>query len=152
MSALPNELNELSYLERARRIGLLAVDHVATLVEVAALELGEEKRRVIARIIAAAAAGLFGLLTIVFVAVAIIVAAWDTDYRTLVAFCVALFFAIGAIAGFVIMRSHGAAAPGGSFGTLRAELNKDLAMMRGQAAPMSAPTSDSDMRSPTSPL
>ena len=79
-------------LVRARRFVGALLEHVATRGELLAVELAEEKQRLIHTVIAAAILLMSAGMVLVFVAVLVLVLAWNTEYRELVAALIPLAF------------------------------------------------------------
>ena len=80
------------------------------------------------QVIGFAIAALFGLLATVFLAVAIIVSFWETDYRILVAWLVFLVFGAGAGFGLYLARKH--VALGEPFAHVKQELQRDVDLIK----------------------
>src|SRR5207302_3239880 len=72
-------------LARARRFTGALLEHVATRGELLAVEIAEEKQRAVHALIATGLLVTGALLTLVFVGVLVLVLAWDTNHRNLVA-------------------------------------------------------------------
>lgn len=88
-------------LARARRFTGALLEHVATRGELLAVEIAEEKQRLVNALIAAGLLFTGALLALVFLAVLVLVLAWDTSQRTLVAVLIpVVFLAIAAGAWF----------------------------------------------------
>ncbi len=83
-------------LARARRFSGALLEHVATRGELLAVELAEEKQRLIHALIAAGLLLLCAGMVIVFAGVLALVLSWDTGYRNVVAWIIPVaFLAIG---------------------------------------------------------
>ncbi len=83
-------------LARARRFSGALLEHVATRGELLAVEIGEEKERLIHALIAAGLLLLCAGMVLVFAGVLALVLAWDSEYRNVVAWLIPVaFLAIG---------------------------------------------------------
>jgi uncharacterized membrane protein YqjE len=88
-------------LARARRFVGALLEHVATRGELLAVEIQEEKERLIHALIAAGILLVAISMVLVFAALLALVLAWDTEYRNLVAWLIPIvFLVIGAGAWF----------------------------------------------------
>lgn len=88
-------------LARARRFVGALLEHIATRGELLAVEIAEEKERLIHALIAAGVLLVSTGMVLVFAALLALVLAWDTDYRKLVAWLIpVVFLAIGGGAFF----------------------------------------------------
>ena len=85
-------------LARARRFVGALLEHIATRGELLSIELAEEKERLLHALIAAGILLVTALLGLVFLGVLVLVLAWDTDHRVLVAALIPVVF-IAAAAG-----------------------------------------------------
>jgi uncharacterized membrane protein YqjE len=87
-------------LARARRFTGALLEHVATRGELLAVEIAEEKQRLVQALVAAAILVTGALTGLVFLGVLALVLAWDTSYRTAVAVVIPVVFiavAVGAL-------------------------------------------------------
>ena len=84
-------------LARGRRFVGALLEHVATRGELLAVEVAEEKQRLIHAFIAEGLLLLSAIMALAFLGMWLVVLAWDTDHRNLVAFLIWVVFL--AIAG-----------------------------------------------------
>lgn len=124
-----------SLLGAGRRFFAAIWEHAGIRFELLALELAEERSRLIGALVAAASLVFCSALTLAFAGVALLVAAWDTPYRMLVVWLIAAAYAIAAIvAGITLRGLIGQQSP--LFRHSMAEWNRDLDALRerGEAA------------------
>lgn len=88
-------------LVRARRFVGALIEHIATRGELLAVEIAEEKQRLIHSLLAAGILLISVGMVLVFVGILVLVLAWDTSYRELVAALIPIaFLIVGAGAWF----------------------------------------------------
>ena len=91
-------------LGRARRFLGTLLEHIATRGELLAVELAEEKHRLIRTLLAVALMIVSAGMVIVFAGVLAIVLAWDTSARELVAWLIPVVFLVIAIGAWFWLR------------------------------------------------
>ncbi|HZQ59853.1 MAG TPA: phage holin family protein [Casimicrobiaceae bacterium] len=101
-SALPADGGLLA---RARRFVGALLEHIATRGELLAIEIAEEKQRLIHALLAAGILLVSAGMVLVFVAVLVLVLAWETSYRELVAALIPLAFLLIAVGAWLWLRS-----------------------------------------------
>ncbi len=79
-------------LARARRFIGAVLEHIATRGELLAVELAEEKQRLIHTLIAVSVLLAAVVMVLVFAGILALVLAWDTPHRALVAWLIPLVF------------------------------------------------------------
>jgi len=79
-------------LARARRFVGALLEHIATRGELLSIELAEEKERLVHVGMAAGLLLVAALMAFVFLGVLVLVLAWDTDHRVLVAALIPVVF------------------------------------------------------------
>ncbi len=92
-------------LARARRFTGALLEHVATRGELLAVEIAEEKQRLVQALVAAGVLITGALMTLVFLGVLVLVLAWDTSYRTAVAVLIPVVFLAVAAGAFFWLKS-----------------------------------------------
>ena len=92
------------FLIALRRLATAIVSHLVARVELLAVEIAEEKARVLHTVIAAGLLVLTAVLALMFVGVLLIVWAWDTAYRMPVAVLLPVAFALIALGSFAWLR------------------------------------------------
>ena len=86
---------------RARRFVGALIEHIATRGELLAIEIAEEKERLIHALLAASILLISAGMVLVFLGILVLVLAWDTNHRELVAALIPIaFLLIGAGAWF----------------------------------------------------
>ena len=93
-----------SFLAAGRRLLATVWEHVGLRLELFALELAEERARLVAILVATAAIVICIAMTIAFAGVAALIAAWDSPHRTWVAVSVAAIYALVAVGAAVALR------------------------------------------------
>jgi len=106
-------LEARSSIEQQRATGMLGAgrrlvaavwEHAEVRLELFTLELAEERSRIVKAAIAAGSLLFFGVLASTFIGIAVLVAAWDTDYRLAVAVAVAIVFAAAGFVAWMTLR------------------------------------------------
>lgn len=125
-----------SLLAAGRRLFATLWEHVGIRLELLALELSEERSRLIGALVAAASLVFCAALTLAFAGIALLVAAWDTPYRMLVVWLLAGGFAVaGVIAALTLRNLIGQHSP--LFRHSLAEWHRDVDSLREQVRPES---------------
>jgi uncharacterized membrane protein YqjE len=93
-----------SVVAAGRRFLAAVWEHALIRIELFTLELAEERTRLIYTVIAAGSLIAALALTMTFAGIAILVAAWNSPYRVLVAASLVAFYAIAGIVAFVLLR------------------------------------------------
>jgi uncharacterized membrane protein YqjE len=123
-----------SFLAAGRRLLASVWEHVGLRLELFALELAEERARLVAVLVATAGIVICIAMTIAFAGVAVLVAAWDSPNRTWVAVAVAAVYALVAIgAGLMLRHLLSKASP--LFRHSLAEWRRDVDGMRPRIEP-----------------
>jgi len=107
--------------------GRFVIDQFETYLDLAQAELAEQRRETVRRAIWGLAAGACGFLGFWFALLAILVAAWDTDYRLLVAIAIPVVLFIVAGIG-IALAARGTA--GQAWARLRREIQRDVVTLR----------------------
>jgi uncharacterized membrane protein YqjE len=113
-----------------RRLATAIVSHVAARGELLAVEIAEEKQRLVKTVIAAGLIVLTAVLALVFAGALLIVWAWDTEYRMLVAALLPVVFALITIGSLLWLRSLTSRATA-LFRTSFQELRRDAQQLGG---------------------
>ncbi len=92
-------------LARARRFVGALLEHVATRGELLAVEIAEEKQRLVQALVAAGILVVGAIMTLVFLGVLVLVLAWDTSYRNWVAVLIPIVFLAVAGGSFFWLKS-----------------------------------------------
>ena len=92
-------------LVRARRFVGALLEHVATRGELLAIEIAEEKQRLIHALLAAGILLISAGMVLVFLGILVLVLAWDTSYRELVAALIPLAFLLVGGGAWLWLRS-----------------------------------------------
>ena len=115
-------------LHKSKQISVIALDRLGDYMELLRIELKLQGRELALQILGYAIAAFFGILTTIFLGVAIILTFWDSDYMAVAAwFVVALYLAAG---GFGIYLSRKHLYKGSAFSTLRTELKRDVDLVK----------------------
>jgi uncharacterized membrane protein YqjE len=93
-----------SVLAAGRRLLATVWEQLALRLELVALELAEERSRLIGALVAAAGLVVCVALTLAFSGIGILVAAWDTPYRLWVVAVLSGGFAIAAVVAWLSLR------------------------------------------------
>lgn len=115
-------------LQKSKQISVIALDRLGDYMELLRIELKLQGRELGLQMLGYAAAGLFGLLAVVFLGVAIILSFWDTEYLPIAAWGVVALYLAAAGAGIWLARKH--AGSGSAFNTLRTELKRDVDLVK----------------------
>ena len=91
-AAARRDAAEPGLLARGRRFVGALLEHVATRGELLALEIAEEKQRLIYTLVAVGILLVAAVMVLTFAGVLVIVLAWDTDQRKLVAALIPVVF------------------------------------------------------------
>lgn len=113
----------LNTLRKSRQLYAIALNRLNDYKELLRIELKLQGRGVGVQLLGYALSAIFILLAAVFIGVAIIVSAWDTAYRTEVAWLVVLLYAAVAGGCFYFVRQVHAES---TLSTLRSELRRDI--------------------------
>ncbi|KIF81366.1 phage holin family protein [Noviherbaspirillum autotrophicum] len=118
----------ISALHKSRQLYLITLDRVSDYFDLLRVELKIHEHNIALRIAGFAVAGLFSLLAIVFLGLAIIVSFWDSPFRALAAWFVVLLY--GGIAGVCLNLAlkHFRSQPIAN--TLRTEFRRDLDVIK----------------------
>lgn len=110
-------------IRKSKKLYAIALNRLQDYKELLRIELKLQGRGVGAQMLGYALAALFVLLAVVFIGVAIIVTAWNSDYRTEVAWLVVIMYALLA-AGclYFVKRIHAES----TLSTIRGELRRDI--------------------------
>ena len=118
----------LSTLEKAKQLGVIALERLDDYLELFKVSAEIQERNFIKRVISFFVVGLFAVLSLIFLGLAVIVTFWDTPYRSMSAWGVAGFYAF---IGFVVYMSAPSRADSVSaLDTLRNELQRDVKLMK----------------------
>lgn len=110
-------------LKKSRRLYAIALSRLHDYKELLRIELKLQGRSVGVQLLSYALIAVSALLATVFLGVAIIVSAWDTEFRIAAAWLVFLLYAVVAGGAFYFARHfHGESA----LTTLRGELRRDM--------------------------
>ena len=110
-------------LKKSRQLYAIALNRLHDYKELARIELKLQGRSVGVQLASYAMLVVFGLMAVLFFGAAIIVSAWDTSYRTLVAWLVVvLYLALAAGCLAFVRHFHAESA----LSTLRGELQRDM--------------------------
>jgi uncharacterized membrane protein YqjE len=115
-------------LEKAKQLGMFALERLAEYVELLKVSTEIDGQNLIRRVIGAVVAGLFAVLGLIFLGLAVIVTCWDTPYRVMSAWGVAGLYALIAFAIFI--RTPRRTDSVSAFDTLRNELRQDVKLMK----------------------
>ena len=115
-------------LQKSRQISVIAMDRIGDYLELLRIELKLQGRELAMQMLGYAAAGLFGLLAIVFIGIAIILSFWDSEYLPVAAWGVVALYLAAAGAGIWLARQHATA--GSALNTLRTELKRDVELVK----------------------
>jgi uncharacterized membrane protein YqjE len=115
-------------IKKSKQLALMMSERVGDYLSLLKIEAKMQGAVLVKQVIGFAVAAIFGLLATVFLAVAIIVSFWETDYRILVAWLVFLAFGAGAGAGLFLARKH--VAPSEPFAHVRAEVQRDVDLIK----------------------
>jgi uncharacterized membrane protein YqjE len=115
-------------LKEARQLGIFALERLGDYVELFKVSAEIEGQNLIRRVISAVVAGLFAVLSLIFLGVAVIVTCWDTPYRVMSAWGIAGLYALIAFAIYASTprRTDSISA----FDTLHNELQRDVKLIK----------------------
>jgi len=115
-------------LKEARQLGIFALERLGDYVELFKVSAEIEGQNLIRRVISAVVAGLFAVLSLIFLSVAVIVTCWDTPYRVMSAWGIAGLYALIAFAIYASTprRTDSISA----FDTLHNELQRDVKLIK----------------------
>ncbi|HEV7930193.1 MAG TPA: phage holin family protein [Nitrosospira sp.] len=115
-------------IRKARQVGALALERVGEYLELVKISAEIQGQNLKRRVLGYAAAALFGVLSFVFVGLAVIITCWDTPYRIISAWGVAAFFIL--LAFVVYIGTPSRADSVSAFDTVRDELQQDIKLMK----------------------
>lgn len=115
-------------LQKSKQISVIALDRLGDYMELLRIELRLQGRELAMQMVGYAAAGLFGLLAVVFIGIAIILSFWESEYLPVAAWGVVALYLAAAGAGIWLARKH----TGGfsALSTLRTELKRDVDLVK----------------------
>lgn len=113
-----------SALHKSRQLYLITLDRLGDYLDLIRVETKIRGQDLGVRIAGLAVAALFGLLTIIFFGLAVIVSFWDSSYRTLAAWFVVLLYAGIAGVSLSMFMKHLRSQPLTTM--LRSELQRDI--------------------------
>lgn len=114
-------------LQKSRQISVIAMDRIGDYLELLRIELKLQGRELAMQMLGYVAAGLFGLLAVVFIGIAIILSFWNSQYLPVAAWGVVALYLAAAGAGVWLARQH---ATGSALNTLRTELKRDVELVK----------------------
>ena len=115
-------------IKKARQVGALALERVGEYLELFRISAEIQGQNLKKRLIGYAVAALFGVLSFVFLGLAVIITCWDTPYRVISAWGVAGFFILLALTAYI--GTPGRADSVSAFDTVRDELQQDIKLMK----------------------
>jgi len=116
-------------LQKSRLISAMTLERVGDYLDLLRVEVKIRQHDLGIKLVGFAVAGLFALLSTIFLGLAIIVTFWDSDYRALAAwFVVVLYGAIAAISIGICMKHFRSQSIANS---LKQELHQDIATIKG---------------------
>jgi len=115
-------------LKKAKQLGAIALERLGDYLELLKVSAEIQGQRFIRRVISAMMVGLFAVLSLAFLGVAVIVTFWDTPYRVMSAWSVAGFYALMAFG--IYIGTPARADTVSAFDTLRNELQQDVKLMK----------------------
>ena len=117
----------LNTLRKSRKLYAIALNRLQDYKELLRIEMQLQGRGVGMQVAAYALAAFFAILAVTFIGVAIIVSAWDTDYRTQAAWLVvALYFLLAGGCVYFVRHYHAESA----ISTLKNELQRDYKALK----------------------
>ena len=123
-----------SVVDAGRRVVAAIWEHVGLRLELFALELAEERARLVGILVATGGIVISIAMTVAFIGVAVLVVAWDSPHRELVAAAVAAGYALAGIGAWMALRHFlGQASP--LFRHSLAEWRRDVDGIRPGIAP-----------------
>jgi uncharacterized membrane protein YqjE len=93
-----------SFLAAARRLLATLWEQIGLRLELFALELAEERTRLMGILVATGAIVVSIAMAVAFAGVAVLIAAWDSPHRTWVAIAVAAGYALVAVCAWMALR------------------------------------------------
>lgn|SRR5690348_13704648 len=115
-------------LKKAQQLGAIILERLGDYVELFKISAEIQGQNLLKRVIGAVVAGLFAVLSLIFLGAAVIVTFWDTPYRVMSAWGVAGFYAL--IAFIIYISTPSRADSPSAFDTLRNELQQDVKLMK----------------------
>lgn len=115
-------------LEKTKQISVIALDRLGDYIELLRIELKLQGRELGLQLLGYVIAALFGILSTIFIGIAIIVTFWDSDYRAIAGWAVVALYLAAAGGGIYLSRKH--LYKGSAFSTLRTELKRDVDLVK----------------------
>jgi uncharacterized membrane protein YqjE len=115
-------------LEKTKQISVIALDRLGDYIELLRIELKLQGRELGLQLLGYVIAALFGVLSTIFIGIAIIVTFWDSDYRAIAGWAVVALYLAAAGGGIYLSRKH--LYKGSAFSTLRTELKRDVDLVK----------------------
>jgi uncharacterized membrane protein YqjE len=115
-------------IKKSKQLSMMMAERAGDYLGLVTIEAKMQGAILAKQAVGYAVAALFGLLTVVFLGIAIIVSCWETDYRILAAWLVVLGLAAGAGAGIFIARKH--ASTSAAFAHVREEFKRDVDLIK----------------------
>lgn len=115
-------------IKKARQVGAIALERLDDYLALLKLSAQIQGRNLKGRMVSLAVVALFGILSLIFLGLAIIVTCWDTPYRVMAAWGVVALYALVAFGAYLAGPPR--ESPASTFDTLRDELQQDIKLMK----------------------
>ncbi|MDB5761263.1 MAG: phage holin family protein [Herminiimonas sp.] len=115
-------------LHKSKQISVIALDRLGDYIELLRIELKLQGRELGMQLLGYVVAAFFGILTAIFIGVAIIVTFWDSPNRAIAAWGVVVLYVAAAGGGIFLSLKH--KYDGSAFSTLRNELKRDVDLVK----------------------
>lgn len=115
-------------IKKAKQIGVIALERVGDYLDLLKISAEIQGQNLKKLLVGYAIVGLFAVLSLIFLGLAVIVTFWDTPYRIMSAWGVVAAFALAAVAVYFATPSRVGSAS--AFETVREELQQDIKLMK----------------------
>ncbi|MBA4141630.1 MAG: phage holin family protein [Nitrosospira sp.] len=115
-------------IRKARQMGAIALERVDDYVELLKISAEIQGQNLKRRVVGYVVIGVFAILSLIFLGLAVIVTCWDTPYRLVAAWGVAAFYALGAFLLYINIPDRADSVS--AFDTVRQELQQDIKLMK----------------------
>lgn|SRR5687768_7018935 len=115
-------------IKKAKQVGAITLERVGDYLELLKISAEIQGQNLKRRVIGYVVVGLFSVLSLIFVGLAVIITCWDTPYRLVSAWGVAAFYALTAFVVYFATPSRADSVS--AFDTVREELQQDIKLMK----------------------
>lgn len=115
-------------IKKAKQIGVITLERVGDYLDLLKISAEIQGQNLKKLLVGYAIVGLFAVLSLIFLGLAVIVTFWDTPYRVMSAWGIVAFFALAALIVYVSTPNRVGSAS--AFETVREELQQDIKLMK----------------------